>query len=154
MKVSIAPFTASTNTTRPTRETTYLANSPSRRNQTFGLTPIIQDPHAGRPCAAGTGRGDGSVVAQLAEPQCEPAGVVSGGGALCSVIPGRSDRTEPRISRFRVRCCASPRNDGRQTQTVTLRCRRKAAASKGDGPALAAGPFILRGLRLRSGASG
>ena len=28
------------------------------------------------------------------------------------VIPGRSARTEPGISRFRVRCCASPRNDG------------------------------------------
>jgi len=34
--------------------------------------------------------------------------------------------------------------------TVTLRCRRNAAASKGDGPDASAGPFILRGsLRER-----
>ena len=37
-----------------------------------------------------------------------------------------------------------------ETITVTLRCRRKASASKGDGPAAAAGPLILRGsLRSR-----
>src|SRR6266702_3645433 len=35
------PLTASTNTTRPTSETTYLANRPSRRNQILSLTPII-----------------------------------------------------------------------------------------------------------------
>src|ERR1700724_1865547 len=38
----MAPLTASTNTTRPTSETTYLANRPSRRNQILSLTPIIQ----------------------------------------------------------------------------------------------------------------
>src|SRR5277367_3087164 len=38
----MAPLTASTNTTSPTSETTYLANRPSRRNQILSLTPIIQ----------------------------------------------------------------------------------------------------------------
>src|ERR1700737_2057953 len=38
----MAPLTASTNTTRPTNEMTYLANRPSRRNQILSLTPIIQ----------------------------------------------------------------------------------------------------------------
>src|SRR6478735_3507012 len=38
----MAPLTASTNTTRPTRAMTYLANSPSRRNQILSLTPPIQ----------------------------------------------------------------------------------------------------------------
>src|SRR5437764_14270611 len=35
------PLTASTNTTRPTSATTYLANRPSRRNPILFLTPII-----------------------------------------------------------------------------------------------------------------
>src|SRR5437016_5268003 len=38
----MAPFTASTNTTRPTSDITYLANRPSRRNQILSLTAIIQ----------------------------------------------------------------------------------------------------------------
>ncbi len=35
-----------------------------------------------------------------------------GGGVICSVIPGWCASTRPGISRFRVRCFASPRNDG------------------------------------------
>src|SRR4029077_17955351 len=35
-------MTASTNTTSPTSATTYLANRPSRRNQTLSLTSFIQ----------------------------------------------------------------------------------------------------------------
>src|SRR6476620_11659235 len=37
----MAPLTASTNTTRPTSDTTYLANRPPRRNQILSF-PIIQ----------------------------------------------------------------------------------------------------------------
>src|ERR1700744_3737356 len=36
------PLIASTNTTRPTSEPTYLANRPSRRNQILSLTATIQ----------------------------------------------------------------------------------------------------------------
>jgi hypothetical protein len=47
------------------------------------------------------------------------------------------------------RCLSDKRiASARETfQTVTLRRRRNAAASKGDGPTAAAGPLILRGLR-------
>src|SRR6185312_8414625 len=45
------------------------------------------------------------------------------------VIPGRSARTEPGISRFRVRLYEAPRNDGANAHEPSLPC-------EGIGPAI------------------
>src|SRR5579871_473505 len=79
---------------------------------------------------------------------------------------GRGPGLPRRGACHRAALCAdplAPRNDGvgclkiesgwcyrRCPLTVTLRRRREAAASKGDGPALAARAFILRGSLSRA----
>jgi len=57
--------------------------------------------HRDRPLAPSSSR---CCASHLAPP------VILHCSSSCTVIPGRSVRTEPGISRFRVRCCAPPRN--------------------------------------------
>src|SRR5258708_26411262 len=109
-QVSIAPFTASTNTTRPTSEITYLANRPSRRNQILSLTPIIRTlvratssgvrirtggaPNGGWP------RSSAANLAQFGPADCESPHVVSPdygqlGRVKAVAIPGGPIGTPP-----------------------------------------------------------